>query len=81
MNKDKGDDRLSLRLGVLREPLLRRAESVGKTPSQYIRSLLAKDLGVEEPDMKEGRPMTSEQASIAAKAAWARKRKSKKRKQ
>ena len=81
MNKDKGDDRLSLRLGVLREPLLRRAESVGKTPSQYIRALLAKDLGVEEPDMKEGRPMTSEQASIAAQAAWARKRKSKKRKQ
>ncbi len=79
MNKDKGDDRLSLRLGVLREPLLQRAESVGKTPSQYIRSLLAKDLGVEEPEMKEGRPMTSEQASVAAQAAWARKKKTKKK--
>ena len=79
MNKDKGDDRLSLRLGVLREPLLRRAESVGKTPSQYIRAILAKDLGVEEPEMKEGRPMTSEQASIAAQAAWARKKKTKKK--
>lgn len=82
MNKDKGDDRLSLRLGFLREPLLRRAESVGKTPSQYIRAILAKDLGVEEPDIVHGNMDIGKHAAEGGRSAWAaKKKKSRKKKQ
>jgi hypothetical protein len=81
MNRDKGDDRLSLRLGVLRARVVKKAESLGKTPSQYIRGLIAADLGLDEPEMPEGRPITSAEASRMAKAAWAKKKKTKKRKQ
>ena len=48
-------ERLSIRLASLREPLARRLAKLRKTPSEYIRSLVAADLGIPVPVVREGR--------------------------
>ncbi len=45
---------MSLRLGDLAEPLLKRCVKTGETPSDVLRLALAKELGVELPEMLRG---------------------------
>lgn len=47
-------DPMSLRLGPLAGPLLRRCDSTGETPSDVLRLALAKELGLEAPAMPQG---------------------------
>lgn len=47
-------DPMSLRLGDLAEPLLKRCKKTGETPSDVLRLALAKELGVEVPAMAQG---------------------------
>jgi len=67
-------DPMSLRLGPLAEPLLQRCESTGETPSDVLRLALAKELGLEPPEMPQGFAAMSEK-----KAAKARKKSAKTR--
>ena len=62
-------DPMSLRLGDLAEPLLKRCKKTGETPSDVLRLALAKELGVELPDVRQGFAAMS-----AAKADRARRR-------
>lgn len=50
-------DKVSFRLGPLAKPLARKLERTGETLSEYLRRLIAKDLGVKPPDMREGNPV------------------------
>jgi hypothetical protein len=63
-------DPISLRLGPLAGPLLLRCESTGETPSDVLRLALAKELGLDAPEMPQGfaamNPKTA--AKTAAKA-------------
>lgn len=47
-------DPMSLRLGDLSEPLLKRCGKTGETPSEVCRIALAKELGVELPEVRQG---------------------------
>ena len=47
--------KLTIGLGPLREPLAKRLVKLRITPSEYMRNLLATDLGVAIPMMKPGR--------------------------
>jgi hypothetical protein len=47
-------DPMSLRLGPLAGPLLLRCKSTGETPSDVLRRALAKELGLEAPEMLQG---------------------------
>lgn len=67
-------DPISLRLGPLAGPLLLRCESTGETPSDVLRLALAKELGLEAPEMPQGFAAMSE-----TKAAKARKKAAKMR--
>jgi hypothetical protein len=73
-------EKLSFRPGELAGPMEDRLNQLGKTPSEYIRWLIASDLGVDAPDMPRGNPDAAAQAEMASKAAAAKKRKAKKKK-
>jgi hypothetical protein len=62
-------DPMSLRLGDLAEPLLKRCDETGETPSEVCRIALAKELSVELPQARQGFAAMS-----AAKAAKARRK-------
>lgn len=47
-------DPMSLRLGPLAGPLLQQCKSTGETPSDVLRKALAKELGLEAPEMLQG---------------------------
>lgn len=47
-------ERITIRLGNLREPLQKRLKRARCTPSEYLRRLLASDLGVHAPIMRPG---------------------------
>lgn len=49
-------DRITLRLGELREPAETKLAATGETISQYIRRLVAEDLDIDPPKMPEGNP-------------------------
>ena len=49
--------KLTVILGPLEAPLLAAMAKRGKTPSQIVRTALAKDLGVEEPTVPIGSPV------------------------
>ena len=49
-------DRITFRPGPLAGALGKRLSLTGETPSQYIRRLVAADLGKPVPDMPEGNP-------------------------
>lgn len=71
------NDRITLRLGDLAEPMTAKITATGETPSEYIRRLIARDCKVEAPEMVEGNPNAGEQASAANAARWKRSRKKK----
>lgn len=52
---------MSLRLGPLVEPLLKRCERTGETPSEVCRLAIAKELGVDAPEMAPGNVATLKQ--------------------
>lgn len=49
-------DRITFRPGPLAGALGKRLDLTGETPSEYIRRLIADELGVEAPAMLEGQP-------------------------
>ncbi len=72
-------EKITIRLGPLRDPLSDHCELAGITPSRAIRNAVATLLGQESPDMPEGRP-TQKPKPLEAyrKACVARKRACKK---
>jgi len=48
-------DRITIRLGQLREPLAKRLAKLKVLPSSYLRDLIAADLKLDSPVMKPGR--------------------------
>ena len=54
-------DRITFRPGPLSGALSKRLSLTGETHSQYIRRLVAADLGVTVPDMPEGNPAFRQQ--------------------
>lgn len=69
-------DPMSLRLGDLAEPLLKRCEKTGETPSDVLRIALAKELGVESPEMPQGFAAMSEEKADRARRRSAKTRRS-----
>ena len=67
-------DPMSLRLGPLAGPLLQRCKHTRETPSEVLRKALAKELGLDAPEMLQGFAAMSE-----TKAANARKKSAKTR--
>jgi hypothetical protein len=69
-------DPMSLRLGPLAGPLLKRCERTGETPSDVLRIALAKELGLEAPEMLQGFAAMSptKAAKLQKKAVRARKK-------
>lgn len=72
-------DPISLRLGVLAEPVEAAATAADATISDWIRDSIAEKLGVESPDMKAGNPNAADQAKAAADARWGKRRPARKR--
>lgn len=54
-------DRITFRPGPLAGAMDKRLSHTGETPSQYLRRLVAADLGKPVPDMPEGNPAFREQ--------------------
>ena len=69
-------DPMSLRLGDLAEPLLKRCGKTGETPSEVCRIAIAKELAVELPEVRQGFA-----AMGAARARKAQRKSAKTRKQ
>jgi|688.fasta_scaffold486833_1 hypothetical protein len=69
-------DPMSLRLGPLAGPLLKRCERTGETPSDVLRKALATELGLDAPEMLQGfAAMAPEKAAkLQKKAVRARKK-------
>jgi len=69
-------DPMSLRLGPLAGPLLKRCERTGETPSDVLRIALAKELGTDAPEMLQGFAAMSPKkaAKLQKKAVRARKK-------
>lgn len=67
-------DPISLRLGPLAGPLLKRCESTGETPSDVLRLALAKELGIGVPSMPQGFAAMSEKVATKARKKSARAR-------
>ena len=65
---------MSLRLGPLAGPLLLRCKSTGETPSDVLRLALAKELGLEAPEMPQGFAAMSEKAAAKAREKSAKTR-------
>lgn len=68
------NDRISLRLGTLAEPISEAATNSKRTISEEIRVRLAKSLGVEEPEMAQGFAAMSEKKAATARKKSARTR-------
>jgi len=66
---------MSLRLGPLAGPLLKRCESTGETPSDVLRKALAKELGIGVPAMPQGFAAMSEKKAAKARRKSAKTRK------
>jgi hypothetical protein len=49
-------ERISFRTGSLKKAMGVRIEQTKETPSEYLRRLVAEDLGIEPPKMVEGNP-------------------------
>lgn len=49
-------NRLTIRLGPLSKPLEARCKTIGKSPVEYVRGLIAADCGVEAPELSAGNP-------------------------
>lgn len=49
-------DRVTVRLGPLRPLLARRLARTGQIVSEYLRQVMASDLGVDPPEMRGGNP-------------------------
>jgi hypothetical protein len=64
------NDRITFRLGPLAGPLAAYCEKHGTTPSDVIRTALAKMLRVKVPKMPPGNPDIGEQADAGAAARW-----------
>ena len=71
-------DPITLRLGDLSGPLVARCKKTGETPSAVIRAALAKELGVDIPEMAQGFAAMSEikAAKLRKKSARVRRRRS-----
>lgn len=71
-------DPMSLRIGPLAGPLLKRCERTGETPSDVLRIALAKELGMDAPEMLQGfaAMSPSNAAKLQKKAVKARKKNS-----
>lgn len=67
-------DPMSLRLGELRQPLLARCKKTGETPSEVTRLALSKELGVENPEVKQGFAAMSKTKAAKARTASAKTR-------
>jgi hypothetical protein len=59
------DSKISFRPGSLADEIEKRLAKTGETPSQYIRRLIAADLGKPVPEMKEGPPFKKPQKKKA----------------
>ena len=76
-------EKLTVRLGDLRQPLESWCDEHEQKPSEAVRIVVAAMLGVDAPEMTVGNPNAAEQAIAANAARWKPKRKkqSKRRKE
>lgn len=70
-------DRLTIRLGPLASALSARCQQTGESPVNVARAAIAKELGVEAPEMAAGNPNIAEESTKGVKARWGKKRQKK----
>ena len=63
-------DPMSLRLGPLADPVIKAAKKSGATPSEWVRAAIAKQLGVDPPEMRAGSAANADTAARANAARW-----------
>ena len=72
-------EKLTVRLGGLRQPLAAWCDQHQQKPSESVRIAVAAMLGVDAPEMPVGNPNASKQALAANAARWKQKRKTRKK--